>query len=140
LPWRCAGFRRGCPKKSNPWGMGVMTVFSGDSLTPRSAKKALIRGRIVSSHTCRALAVTMKSSAHLTSLMLWTRRCHVPPCTTAASPSNTQLLPTGERLPPCGTPAVVGYRAPWSIQPLRSHCDNPHLFIGICVSRHEKSR
>jgi hypothetical protein len=99
--------RRVCPKKSNPSVMGVMTVFAVDSLTPRSATKALIRGRIVSSHTARELAVPMKSSAHLTSLMLWSRRCHVPPCTTASSPSNTKLLPTGEMVPPCGPPVMV---------------------------------
>jgi hypothetical protein len=46
--------------------MGVMTVFSVDNHTPRSAKKALIRGRTTSSNTSRELAVTMKSSAHLT--------------------------------------------------------------------------
>jgi hypothetical protein len=55
-----------CPKKSKPCVMGVMTVFVGDSLTPHSARKALIRGRTVSSKTCRELAVTMKSPAHRT--------------------------------------------------------------------------
>ena len=38
-----------------------MTVFVADSRPPRSAQKAVIRGRRVSSKTCRALAVTMKS-------------------------------------------------------------------------------
>ena len=38
-----------------------MTVFSAESLTPRSRRKAAIRGRMTSSSTCRELAVTMKS-------------------------------------------------------------------------------
>jgi hypothetical protein len=131
-------WRRVCPKKSKPWAMGVMTVFIGDSLTPRSAKKALIRGRTVSSRTCRELAVTMKSSGHRTSLMLWTRRCQLPPCTTASSPSHTILRITGEIMPPCGTPSVVGYRVPRSIKPLRSHFDNTRLFMGMGAAIHEK--
>lgn len=52
--------RKVCPKKSKPCEMGVMTVFSADSRTPRSAKKALIRGRTTSAKTSRELAVTMK--------------------------------------------------------------------------------
>ena len=117
--------------------MGVMTGFAVDSLTPRSAKKAVIRGRIGSSRTCRELAVTMKSSAHLTSLMGWTRRCYAPACTTASSPSRTKLLTTGERLPPWGTPAVVGERAPWSLAPRRSPFDNTPLCMGLGASSHE---
>jgi hypothetical protein len=41
--------RRVCPQKSKPGVMGVMTIFVGDSLTPRAARKAFIRGRTVSS-------------------------------------------------------------------------------------------
>jgi hypothetical protein len=81
--------RRVCPRQSKPCAMGVMTVFVGDSLTPRSARKALIRGRIMSSKTCREVAVTMKSSAQRTSLMEWTRRCQRPPCPTVSRPSHT---------------------------------------------------
>lgn len=66
LPLGRSYLRRVCPKKSKPCAMGVMTVFVGDSYTPRSAKKALIRGRTVSSRTFRDLAVTMTSSAHRT--------------------------------------------------------------------------
>lgn len=58
--------RKGCPQKSQPCAIGVMTVFSADSRMPRAAKKALIRGRTTSAKTSRELAVTMKSSAHLT--------------------------------------------------------------------------
>jgi hypothetical protein len=66
LPLHSPCLRKVCPKKSKPSQMGVMRVFSVDSHTPRSAKKALIRGRTTSSNTSRELAVTMKSSAHLT--------------------------------------------------------------------------
>ena len=65
VPLRRAGLRRVCPRKSKPCARGVMTVLVVDSRTPRSAQKAVIRGRTVFSKTCRALAVTMKSSAHL---------------------------------------------------------------------------
>ena len=61
VPWCRARWHKVCPKKSKPWARGVMTVFVADSRTPRSAKKAVIRGRMVSSKTCRASAVTMKS-------------------------------------------------------------------------------
>src|SRR5215470_16262497 len=51
-----------------------------------------------------------------------------------------ELLTTGEMLPPWGTPAVGGDRAPWSIKPLRSHCDNPTVFIGMWASSQAKAR
>ena len=42
---------------------GVMTVLVVDSRTPRSAHKAVIRGRTVFAQTCRALAVTSSSDS-----------------------------------------------------------------------------
>jgi hypothetical protein len=45
---------------------GGMTGFSADSRTPRSAKKALMRGSTLSTNTSREVAVTMKASAHRT--------------------------------------------------------------------------
>ena len=62
-PLRPSWLRRVCPRKSKPLAIGVMTVFSADSRTPRSAKKALRRGSPVSASTSRELAVTMKSAA-----------------------------------------------------------------------------
>jgi hypothetical protein len=130
--------RHVCPQKSKPCEMGVLTVFVGDSRTPRSAQKALIRGRTLSSKTGRELAVTRKSSAPLTSLMWWTRRCQLLPCTTISRPSHTLLLTVGERRPPWGTPAVVGNRGPRSRKPLRSHVDRIRLFLAMCASIHDK--
>jgi hypothetical protein len=98
----------GLPEKITPVGDGRHDGLFRRQPTPRAAKKALIRGRMVSSQTCLALAVTRKSSAHRMSWMWWRRRCHVPPCTTASSPSNTLVLTTGELIPPWGTPAVGG--------------------------------
>ena len=66
LPVGRSGLRTVCPKKSKPCARGVMTVFSVESRTPRSAKKALIRGRTTSANSCREVAVTMKSSAQRT--------------------------------------------------------------------------
>jgi hypothetical protein len=108
----------------------------GDRLTSRAVRRALIRGRTVSSKSCRTLAVTMKSSAHHTSFMVWTCRCPLPLCTTASSPSNTRWLTTGEPMHPRGTPTVVAHRMPWSIKPLRSHLDNTPSGLGIGVSSH----
>jgi hypothetical protein len=137
LPWSRSCVRRVCSRQSKPCAMGVMTVFVGDSLTPRSARKALIRGRTVSSKTCREVAVTMKSSAQPTSLMVWTRRCQRPPCPTVSRPSHTIRLTTGEIIPPGGTPAVVGSRVPRSRTPRRSHLDRTRLGMGMCASIHE---
>lgn len=71
--WSLAGLPLGrtylrtvCPKKSKPCASGVMIVLWGESRTPRAAKKALTAGRTVCSTTSRALAVTIKSSAHRT--------------------------------------------------------------------------
>jgi hypothetical protein len=50
-----------------------------------------------------------------------------PPCPTASSPSNPMVLSTGELLPPGGTQAVVGNRAPRSPKRLRSQCDRIRL-------------
>lgn len=100
VPWRRACVHKVCPQQSTPCARGVLTVSVADSRTPRSAKKAVIRGRMVSSQTCRASAVAMKSSAHHTELMWWTRRCQLLPCTTASRPSSTILLITGELIPP----------------------------------------
>jgi hypothetical protein len=66
LPVGRSCLRKVCPKKSKPCARGVMTVFSVDSRTPRSAKKASIRGSTTSANSCREVAVTMKSSAHRT--------------------------------------------------------------------------
>jgi hypothetical protein len=54
FPWGRSYWRRVCPKQSKPCEIGVMTVFVGDSLTPRAARTALIRGRAVSAKTTRA--------------------------------------------------------------------------------------
>jgi hypothetical protein len=49
FPWGRSYLRKVCPKTSKPCEIWVMTVFVGDSLTPRAARKALLRGRTVSS-------------------------------------------------------------------------------------------
>ena len=139
VPLRRACVHQVCPQKSTPCARGVLTVFVADSRPPRSANKAVIRGRMVSSKTCRALAVTMQSSAHRPELLWWTRRCQLLPCTTAARPSSPLWLIPGEIIPPCGTPVVVGHRAPRSPQPLLSPCDSTRLCIGMGFTSHAKA-
>ena len=82
-------FAYGLPEEVKALREGGMTVLCGESRTPRAAKKVCIDGRTVSATTSRELAVTMKASAHRTSLLLWTRRCQVPPWTTPSRPSST---------------------------------------------------
>ena len=92
--------------------MDVMTVFSVDSLTPRSAKKAVIRGRIVSSNTCREVAVTMKSSAQLTSLMWGTRRGHCTPVHDGFKSVQHQVTDHRRDAPPLGATGRGGVKGP----------------------------
>jgi hypothetical protein len=82
----------------------------------------------------------MQASAPRTSLLWWTRRCHLPPCPTASRPATTIWLTTGERRPPGGTPAVVATRGPRSIMPRRRPVDNTRVCLGRGASSHAKRR
>jgi hypothetical protein len=136
LSWGRASVRRVGPKPSTPGERGVMPGFGDDRLTPRTASKALRRGRTVSSRTCREVAVTRQAAAPLTSWLGWPRRGQRLPGTTVASPSTPLGLTTGERMPSCGTPAGVAHRVPRSRQPRRHHVDRRRLCMGMGASLH----
>jgi hypothetical protein len=65
-----SNLRRCCPRKSNPWSICVMQVFSGESCKPRSRRNCSTRGRTSFSSTSLVAPVMMKSSAYRIRLIL----------------------------------------------------------------------
>ncbi len=117
---RPPNLRRCWPRKSNPWPICVMHVFSAESCKPRSPRNCSTRGRTSCSSSSLVLPVMMKSSAYRTKCTLDRSRAprtcfRAKLCAnSAANPSKVMFARAGEATPPCGVPASVGYHAPAS--------------------------
>ena len=101
FPWY---LRRCCPRKSKPFSMCVMSVFSWESVNPRSFMNCSTSGLTSFSKTSFDLPVTIKSSAKRTKLifsLLPPRGCFGNLSRSSfSSPFKVILARTGEATPP----------------------------------------
>ena len=97
----------------NPFSMCVMTVFSGESSSPRSAHEVFHkRFDFLFEHLFRAacnqkiVCVPYQMNFRLVCLscVVW----DISPSVSASRPSSAIFASTGEQMPPCGVPASVG--------------------------------
>src|SRR5712692_4329665 len=113
--------RRCCPRKLKPFSMGVTSVFSWESVSPRSFMNCSTRGLTSLSKTSFDLPVTIKSSAKRTKLifsLLPSRGCFGNFSRNAFSrPFKVLLARTGEQIPPWGVPSSVTWRTCFSMNP-----------------------